>query len=203
MARPSREFAPAGDLLSERPESRQRVAPEPPAPRTARGSLRCAVLEAPRKTPVAAQGPLWSNSCAESELEACWRTRPQGRTLLGGTQRGSEGTAMTSRVTRVAIGCSAVWDSPFETAEKHRRPRRAPWRASTSDSAQLFDQSVAEGVLRGPRSSSIAGHPPALRVGGFAGAISLPTFLFAQESRSPARANSGHGPMHQANFGNR
>ena len=34
---------------------------------------------------------------------------------------------------------------------------------------------------------------PTRRVGGFAGALSLPTFLCAQESRSPAGANSRHG----------
>ena len=46
---PCREFAPAGDLLScAHKKVGKESAPDPPAPRVARGALRCSVLEAPR-----------------------------------------------------------------------------------------------------------------------------------------------------------
>src|SRR5262249_1907684 len=106
--------APAGDLLwlrrnlrfSGRPESKQRVAPEPPAPRRARGSLRCAELEARAKLPPLRSGQTVARS---QSLKRAGARDLKFLALLGGTQRGSEGTARTSGVGALGIRLFGCW----------------------------------------------------------------------------------------------
>ena len=82
---------------------------------------------------------------------------------------------------------------PCEAAEKHRSQRRARTRALQHlTRAALFEQSVAPRVRRGLGFRASQGTWSEAE-GGVAGAPSLPTFLGAQESRSPAGANSPLG----------
>ena len=107
---PCREFAPAGDLLSERPESRQRVAPEPPGP-LLRSGLPCG---ARTSSPRAELAPLRSaqTSVASQFLKFASRTGLKSCAPRR-AQRGGEGTAGASRLAGLAVGCSAVWGLPF------------------------------------------------------------------------------------------
>jgi hypothetical protein len=191
LARPSGEFAPAGDLLFERPKSRQKV-----APRSARPfGLPCAAqaLRARAKLPSLRSGQTVARSqklkrAAHAPSSPCAARRAPG---------GTEGTAATAGMRRLAVGCfgcSAVVGPPLLNRREAQQPRARAQRASTSDFVRLSERSVAKRVPHEPWVASIAGNPDR---GGFAGAPSLPTFLCAQESRSPAGANSRHGPRHQ------
>ena len=118
--------------------------------------------------------------------------------LLGGTQRGSEGTARTSGLMRLALGFRllavrllGVSSSKPPSITGHRGARLGALQALTRDACSS----------RAKRSEFVAASmtekhrvPSRLRMGGFAGAVSLLTFLGAQESESPAGANSRHGP---------
>ena len=80
--------------------------------------------------------------------------------------------------------------SPCGAAEKRRSPRRARTRALQHlTSGRLFERSVAKRVRRGLGFRASQGTRSEAE-GGVAGAPSLPTFLGAQESRSPAGAKS-------------
>ena len=186
MAKPSREFAPAGDLLFERPKRRQKVAPAPsplcegfPAMLEARGS---------RRTHFAT---LRSNSCAKSVVDAgCARASGSCASRL--LQRGPWNTTAKpdiplSRAVRVA---------PFSTAEQRRTLRACAKRTSSSDSARLFERRVAKRVPRGPSRSEQRRAPLALR-GAVRSGGALCLLSGGPESRSPAGAKSRHGTRHQ------
>ena len=106
------DFAPAGDLLFVPPKSRQKAPPDRAALRCAAGSLRCSVLEGPRKTRFAT---LRSNSCAESEVEV--RCAHALKALCcSAALKGVRRNTTTDRLSGLAAGCSAVglfWDFPF------------------------------------------------------------------------------------------
>jgi hypothetical protein len=204
----SREFAPAGDLLFERPKRRQKVAPAPSPlamlgvpcdarnPRLARNSLRYAAFKQPR------------------EVRPRSGLRPRlGLLRFSAPPKGSEGTAKPD-----ILPVRAVRVAPFSTAEERKDLKPYAQRTSRTDPAQLFERSVAKRVLRGasrpdvlsqdraqhlravrrltkdlPHASGKARREPAaqrraVRLGG----VSLPTFLSTQESRSPAGAKSRH-----------
>jgi hypothetical protein len=188
--RPSREFAPAGDLLFERPKSRQKVAPVPsplfegcPAMLEAQGRAELASLRSAQtggaKSVLDARFARALGSCASRLLQRGVKEQPEqppasGRNLAA------------TRARRPVVG---VRLPPLSTAEerKSRSPRAKL--ASSTDSRRLFEQSVATRVRRGASGLSGLGNPAgAVRPG----APSLPTFLCAQESRSPAGAKSRH-----------
>ena len=87
--------------------------------------------------------------------------------------------------------------TPFSAAEQRKDLRARAQRASSTDSAQLFDRSVAEGVLRGPSRPEQHRVPEAKRRAARSGGAFC--LLFGgTKSRSPAGANSRHGPCQQA-----
>ena len=167
--RPGREFAPAGDLLSGPPESRQRAAPAKPP---LRGSLRALPLAsgkslgrrrtARRRCARSCLGASQPGGAPNSLRYAPLKQRgasqflkraaraPRVAALLGGL----EGETPNSR-NRQQPNATSGWrrlflQSPLEPAEQRKDLRACAQRTSTSDSAQLFERSVAKRVLRGP-----------------------------------------------------
>ncbi len=187
--RPSRDFVPAADLLFAPPKSRQKALPC----KTARRSrVSCdARSPGPRPTHFAT---LRSNKGARSQSSKLAALAPRASALLGGLE--GEAPETTEQPTAKPEGRSqrGISISPSEPAEKRRALRPRAKLASSSDSAQLFEQSVAARVLRGGlKDRASQGTPLRSKGAGGSGALSLPTFLCAQESRSPAGANSPLG----------
>ena len=166
MARPSLEFAPAGDLLSGPPESRQRAAPAKPP---LRGSLRALPLAsgkspgrrrtARRRCARSCLGASQPGGAPNSLRYAPLKQRgasqflkraaraPRVAALLGGL----EGETRNSQQPNAATLRSRLFcQTPLEPAEQRKDLRACAQRASKTDSAQLFERSVAKGVLRGP-----------------------------------------------------
>jgi hypothetical protein len=140
--RPSGDFAPAGDLLFAPPKSRQKALP------CKTGPAGCpAMLEAQgsRRTHFAT---LRSNNCAKSELEASF-ARALGfcasrRFRRGGPQTAQQPTAKPEHRSHRGIPLT-----PFSPAEERKVLRPRAQHASRTDSARLFEQSVAERVPGG------------------------------------------------------
>ena len=187
MARPSREFAPAGDLLFERPESRQKVAPAKPP---LRGSLRCSK---PGAAPNSLRYAPFKQRGAKSVLEARCARAPgfcASRRFRRGVTEQPTAEQPNSKTRNPSGGRISL--TPFSTAEQRKDLRARAQHASTSDSAQLSDRSVAEGVLRGPSRPEQRREPAAkrreVRPGG-----ALCLLSGGPESRSPAGAKSPLG----------
>jgi hypothetical protein len=147
LARPSREFAPAGDLLScvDKKVGKE-TTPVPSPLRCAAGSPAMLGARGPRKTPSAT---LRSNNCAESVNEArCARASGScaSRLLQGGAPE--QPTAQQPTAKPKSRLAPAVLHPPSEPAEEHRALRPRAQRASSSDFAQLSERSVAKRVLR-------------------------------------------------------
>lgn len=199
--RPSREFAPAGDLLSERPESRQRVAPVP-SPLAARGVPCDARSPRPAQNSLRSLRSLRSDSCAESVDEAGF-ARASGSCASRLLQRGvkeqpnhQQPTAKPDSRLALAVRCG-----PFSTAEERKALKPCAQRTSSTDSAQLSERSVAKRVLRGASRPEYRRAPLAQRAAVRSGRAFC--LLFGgPKSRSPAGANSRHLPRHQSKFRN-
>jgi hypothetical protein len=192
QARPSRDFVPAADLLScTRKKVGKESAPVPsalfegcPAMLGARGS---------RGTRFAT---LRSNSRAKSVLDArCARASGSCASRL--LQRGTPEQPTAQPDIPLA---RAVRHSPFSTAEQRKDLRAFAQRTSRTDSAQLFERSVAEGVLRGPSRPEQRREPAAQRRAVRSGGA-LCLLSGGPESRSPAGAKSRLGlaikPQHR------
>ena len=181
--------APAGDLLFERPKSRQKV-----APRSARPfGLPCAAQA------LRARAKLASLRCAQTVARSQLLKRaahaPSRPCAARRAQGGTAETAGASRLMRMAVGCFGCSGLPLLNRREAQQPRARAKRASTSDFAPLCLSVVSaanEASWARPRASSIAGHPEAQRRGGFAGAA-LCLLSGGPESRSPAGANSRLG----------
>jgi hypothetical protein len=189
---PSRDVAPAGDLLFERPKRRQKVAPTP-SPLTARG------VPCDARNPRLAQNSLCYaplKQLREVSRRSALRAR-LGLLRFSAPPKGSDGTAEQPTAKPDILLVRAVRVTPFSTAEERKVLRPRAQHASTTDSAQLFDRSVAKGVLRGASRLEYRREPPAQRAAVRSGVVSLPTFLSTQESRSPAGANSRHHARQQ------
>jgi len=191
--RPSGDFAPAGESLSWAPKKvTKQTAPDPPALRCASGPLRCSVLEPARRTHDAT---LCSSKRRESEVEASFARGLKALRFSAGSE-GEIEIPRCERLSGLAVGCSAVPGATLQNRREAQKPRACAKRTSRTDSRRLSERSE-----RSERSE----FGPALgferrrgaRRAGFAGAISLLTFLFAQESESAAGTKSRHGPWRQ------
>ncbi len=187
LARPSRGFVPAADLLFAPPKSRQKALPCETAP------AGCpAMLEArgSRRTHFAT---LRSDNCAKSVVEACF-ARASGFCASRRFRRGGSQTAATANSQARKPGGGCISYAPFSPAEERKTRSPRAKLASKTDSRRLFEQSVATRVRRGASGLSTAGDPEG--AGRSGGAFCL---LFGgPKSRSPAGANSRHGPRHKA-----
>jgi hypothetical protein len=151
MARPSREFAPAGDLLFGPPKSRQKA---PPAKPPLRGPLRCSDDEArPELAPLRS-----AQTTVRSQLLKRASHAPRRPALLGGLEGAfpKQPTA-NSHTRKLAGGCISL--TPFSTAEERKGLRACAKRTSSTDSVRLFERSVAKRVPHGPQGLSTAGNP--------------------------------------------
>jgi len=182
--RPSREFAPAGDLLSERPESRQRVSPAKPPTRVRVGPLRCSKPEA---APNSLRYAPFKQRGAKSDVDASFARAP-GSCASRRFRRGVKEQPTAKPTSRSLRGIRLA---PFSAAEQRKALRARAQLASSSDSAQLFEHSAAARVLRGPSRPEQHREPAALlRAVRSGGALCL--LSGGPESRSPAGANSRH-----------
>jgi len=135
---------------------------------------------------------LRSDSCAESVDEAGF-ARASGSCASRLLQRGTPEQPTAKRIGRSPRGIRLA---PLSTAEQRKALRARAQHASSTDSAQLVDRSVAKGVLRGPSRPEQRRAPAAALRAVRSGVASLPTFLSTQEnrrfrqSRSPTGANS-------------
>jgi hypothetical protein len=156
VVRPSREFAPAGDLLScvDKKVGKE-TTPEKPPTRGAGGCSAMLENRGPRKTPFAT---LRSNSCAESVVEACF-ARASVFCASRRFQRGAPKQPNSQQPNATTERCGLFPHPPVESAEEHRSLRPCAKRTSWTDFAQLFDRSVAEGVLRGASRSEYRREP--------------------------------------------
>ena len=144
-ARPSREFAPAGDLLSGPPESRQRAAPaKPPTLRV--GPLRCSQ---PGGAPNSLRYAPLKQRGASQLLKRAARA-PRVAALLGGLEGEAHKQPKQPTAKRHIPSVVAVPHSPLESAEQRKALRACAQRTSTSDFARLSERSVAKRVPREP-----------------------------------------------------
>jgi hypothetical protein len=142
QARPSRDFVPAADLLFAPPKSRQKALPCKTAP------AGCpAMLEAQGRAELA---PLRSaqTSVASQFLKRAARA-PWASALLGGLKGEAPNSRTANSQTREPSLTGLFLHPPFSVAEERSGLQPRAQRASSSDSAQLSDRSVAKGVLRG------------------------------------------------------
>jgi hypothetical protein len=159
--RPCREFAPAGDLLFERPKSRQKVAPRAARP-FASLWLPCAAQA------LRARAKLASLRCAQTVARSQFLKRaaraPSSPSAARRAQGGTAGTATTEGMWRLAVGCFGCSGLPLQNRREAQKPGARAQRASTSDFAPLclnVANAVSEVSWARPRASSIAGNPPA------------------------------------------
>jgi hypothetical protein len=172
-------------------ESRQRKRPEKTAPA---GSPALLERRGPRPTRAAT---LCSNSGAESVLEArCAQASPfcaARRFLRGSFETASSRKPTAKPESRWPRGISGY---PLESAEQRKVLRPRAQRASRTDSARLFEQSVAARVARGASRPEQRRAPAAQRRADGTGAT-LCLLSGRTESRSPAGANSRHRTCQQ------
>jgi hypothetical protein len=184
MPMPSRDFVPAADSLSWAPKKASKeTAPVPSPLRCAAGSPAMLELRGLRRTPFAT---LRSNSCAKSVHEVRFAHASEfcASRLL---QRGAPEQPNSQTRKRAVTGLFN--HPPFSAAEERSGLQPRAQHASSSDSARLFDRSVAKGVPRGVASREHRREPAAQRRAARSGATFC--LLFGRSKRrSPAGANS-------------
>ena len=186
-----REFAPAGDLLSCAHKKVGKEGAPVPSPLAARGVPCASRGPGPRPTRFVHYVHCTQTRGAKSVDEArCARApAPCDARLLqrGVREQPEQPTAKPDNLAVVAFRLT-----PFSDAEQHRALRACAQRTSTTDSAQLFERSVAERVLRGPSRTEQRREPAAQRRAARSGGAFC--LLFGgPKSRSPAGAKSPHG----------
>ena len=180
----------------ERKQSSRRAA-KPKRPRCLRPSLRCGAPAMLAPCDLAELATLRSaQTGGESQrLKRAVTRAPQGPVLLGeatGARRRGPRRARFALADAQASPHSSRYGGYSPSAPpRSTGSRGARLRASITDSHRLSEQSVAARVRGGLGIRASQGTPRISR-GGAAGAVSLPTFLGAQESRSPAGAKSPH-----------
>jgi hypothetical protein len=194
LARPSRDFVPAADSLS---CTRKKVSKESaPAP-SALFEGCPAMLETQGRAELASLRSA-QTSGAKSVLEASF-ARALGsyasRLLQRGTPEQPKQPKQPTAKPDIRLA-PAVRHAPFSTAEQHKASRPRAQRASSTDSAQLFEQSVAARVLRGASKPEQRRAPVAQRRAVRSGGA-LCLLSGGPESRSPAGANSRHPSRHE------
>jgi hypothetical protein len=213
LPKPSRDFVPVADSLScARKKVSKESAPAPSPLRFATGFPAMLERRGPRGTHSAT---LRSNSRAESVDEVrCAHASAfcASRLLQRGTPEQPKTTAKPAGRLAPAVGYA-----PFSTAEERKVLKPCAQRTSRTDSAQLFEQSVAARVLRGasrpdvlsqdraqhlravrrltkdlPHASGKARRAPAAQRRAVRSGGALCLLSGGPESRSPAGANSRH-----------
>ena len=145
VARPSREFAPAGDLLSCADKKvGKETAPVPSPLRCAAGSPAMLATRGSRRTRFAT---LRSNSCAKSVHEV--RFAHASRCCASRLLQGGAPEQPNSQQPNPKAGCRRLFiHPPSEPAEERRTSSPFAKRTSRTDSRRLFERSVAKRVRR-------------------------------------------------------
>ncbi len=159
VVRPSRGFVPAADLLFAPPKSRQKALPCKTGPAGCPAMLERRGL---RRTRAAT---LCSNNCAKSVDEALFE-RASPFCASRRFRRGGPETA-NSQAQQPAGGCIPL--TPFSPAEERKVLRPRAKHASRTDSARLFEQSVAARVPGGASRLEYRREPEAQRRAGRSG----------------------------------
>ena len=170
-------------------ESRQRKRPCSVAPSLSEGVPCDARNQRPAQNSLRSLRSLRSDSCAESVIDAGF-ARASGSCASRLLQRGTPEQPQQPTAKPEGRSLRGIRLAPFSAAEQRKALRAFAQRTSTSDSAQLFEHSVAARVLRGPSRPEQRREPAALLRAVRSGGASLPTFLSTQESRSPAGAKT-------------
>ena len=204
---PCLEFAPAGDLLFVSTKSRQKTTPAKPP---LRGSLRalplasgkslgrrrtarrrcarsCLGASQPGAAPNSLRYAPFKQRGAKSVVDARFARAPgfcaSRRFRRGGPETAEQPNSRNSQLPNAQAGWRRLFlQSPLEPAEQRKDLRACAKRTSRTDSAQLFDRSVAEGVLRG--SSRPEQRREARRAGRIGGRL-FAYFLVAQKVGRP------------------
>jgi len=183
--RPSRGFVPAADLLFAPPKSRQKALPCETAPVGAPCDAR---NPGPHPTHFATRR---SNKGVRSQSLRLAALAPRVSALLGGL----EGEVPEQPQHATAKPESRLVDvflyAPFSPAEERKDLRPRAQHASRTDSARLFEQSVAARVPGGASRLEYRRAPEAQRRAGRSGGA-LWLLSGGPESDSPAGAKSRH-----------
>ena len=185
---PSRDFVPAADSLScARKKVSKESAPAKPPACCAAGCPAMLEAQGSRGTHFAT---LRSNNCAKSVVEArC--ARALGFCASRRFRRGGPETAEQPTAKPESRAVDVFLYAPFSPAEQRKALKPRAKLASRTDSAQLFDRSVAKGVLRGASRPEQRREPEAQhRAGRPGGALWL--LSGGPESNSPPGAKSRH-----------
>ena len=186
MHRPSRGFVPAAEVLFSAPKSMAKKKPSQTAPA---GSPAMLERRGSRRTHFAT---LRSDNCAKSVVEACFARASafcaSRRFRRGGPATAEQPTArLESRVVDVFLY------APFSPAEQRKALKPRAELASRTDSAQLFDRSVAKGVLRGASRTEQRRAPRSEAQGRGGRGELFAYFLAAQKVGRPPGRNPGMG----------
>ena len=192
MARPSREFAPAGDLLFVSTKSRQKATPAKPPLRCASGCPAMLEARGQRQTPFA-----HCVRCGQTVALSQWLKRaaraPRASALLGGFEGEAQNSRNSQQPNATSLRSWLFLLSPLEPAEQRKALRARAQHASSSDSAQLFERSVAKRVLRGPSRPEQRREARAKRKAGRIGGRLFAYFLVAQKVGRPPGRTPGMG----------
>jgi hypothetical protein len=185
LPRPSREFAPAGDSLFVSTKSKQKATPVPSA---LRASLRCSK---PGAGPNSRRYALLKQGARSQSLKRAAHA-PRASALLGSSkgEPQKQPTANSQGPSTPAFARGVFPHPPLSEAEQRKGLRACAKRTSTTDSAQLFDRSVAKGVLRGPSRPEQRRAPAAKRRASDQGRL-FAYFLVAQKVSRPPGRNPG------------
>ena len=167
-------------------ESRQRKRPCKTAPA---GSPAMLEARGQRQTPFA-HCVRCGRTLALSQLLKRAARAPRASALLGGLEGEARNSRNSQQPNATSLRSWLFLLSPLEPAEQRKDLRARAQRASTTDSAQLFERSVAKRVLRGPsRPEQRRGARRAGRIGGRLFAY----FLVAQKVGRPPGRTPGMG----------
>ena len=177
--RPSRDFVPAADSLFAPPKSKQKALPCETAP----VGVPCdARSPGPHPTHFAT---LRSDKGVRSQSLKLAALAPRASALLGGLEGEAPAAPTAKPESRSHRGIPLT---PFSTAEQRKRLRACAKRTSTTNSARLFEQSVAARVPGGPSRTEQRREP---RRGGAVRGELFAYFLAAQKVSRPPGRNPG------------
>jgi hypothetical protein len=185
MARLSRDFVPAADSLSWTPKkvSKEAAPAKPPL----RGALRCSN---PGAAPNSLRYAPFRQRGAKSVVDARFARAP-GSCASRRFRRGGPQTAH-SQVRKPFGGC--IRYAPFSPAEERKVLRPRAQHASRTDSARLFEQSVAARVPGGASRLEYRRKPRSEAQGRGGRGELFAYFLAAQKVGRPPGRNPGTGP---------
>jgi len=186
VARPSRGFVPAADLLFAPPKSRQKALPCKTAPAGCPAMLE---TQGSRRTHFAT---LRSDNCAKSVVEVRF-AHALGFCASRRFRRGGPETAQQPTAKPKGRSPRGIPLTPFSPAEERKVLRPCAKRTSRTDSARLFEQSVAARVPGGASRLEYRREPRSAAQGRGGRGELFAYFLADQKVGRPPGRNPGIG----------